>query len=55
MEILDARDIYTPEKCKIETETHEMDVLEVVENETLESHSSILQKAVASLFCRLPE
>jgi len=41
--------------AKIQTKTHEMDVLEALENKTLESHNSVLQKAVASLFCRLPE
>ena len=39
MEILDAMDIYTLKNAKIQTKTHEMDVLEAVENETLESHT----------------
>ena len=39
MEILDSMDIETPKTAKIKTKTHEMDVLEAVENETLESHS----------------
>ena len=32
-------EIYTPKKCKIQTKTHEMDVLEALEIETLESQS----------------
>jgi hypothetical protein len=30
--------------AKIQTKTHEMDVLEAVENETLESHASVREK-----------
>ena len=41
MEILDTMDIWAPEKCKNPTKMHEMDVLEAVENETLESHASV--------------
>jgi hypothetical protein len=39
MEIVDALDISPPKKRKNPNKTHEMDVLEAVENETLESHS----------------
>ena len=48
-------DIQIPKNAKIQTKTHEMDVLEALENETLESHNSVLQKAIAGLLCRLPE
>ena len=32
-------DIYTPEKCKKQTKTHKMEVLDKLEREHLESHS----------------
>ena len=38
-EILDAMDMWALKNAKIQTKTHEMDVLEAVENETLESHN----------------
>jgi hypothetical protein len=46
MEILDTMDIYTPEKCKNLSRTHDMDALEALEaleNETLESHANVRQ------------
>jgi hypothetical protein len=43
MEILDVMDIETPEKCKNPTKTYEMEVLEAMENETLESNSSVFR------------
>jgi len=47
---------FNPSKnAKIKTKTHEMDVLEALEDETLESHNSVLPEAIASLLCRLPE
>jgi hypothetical protein len=39
MDILDSMDIDTPEKCQNPNKNTQMDVLEAVENETLESHS----------------
>jgi hypothetical protein len=33
------RTVLSPKTAKIQTKTHEMDVLEIVEDETLESHS----------------
>jgi hypothetical protein len=53
VEILDTMDTLPPETSKIRTETHEMDVLDALEGETLESHNSVLHEAIARLLCRL--
>ena len=37
--MLDAMDIYTPEKRKNHSKMHKMDVFDALEDETLESHS----------------
>jgi hypothetical protein len=39
MEILNSKDIYTPKNAKNQTKSHKMDVLEALEDESLESHS----------------
>jgi hypothetical protein len=41
VEILDTTDIQTSKNAKNPNKTHEMDVLEALENETLESHSRV--------------
>ena len=37
-------DTYAPKNAKIQTKTHEMEVLEALENETLESHARVREK-----------